>query len=195
MSFLKFFNKQLETNPLRTKMITSTLTYSAGDFVAQKYFEKSETYSYQRALKSIIYGSLFAAPVLHKWHNLIPVLAQRYIFYRFNDVSKYTRAFVKMIIDQTMFAPVFNCYFYIMINLIEYQSFQKGVQSIQDKLWETLKSGWKLWPLAQIINFSFVPIQYRVLYGNMVAMFWFTYLSYMQHKHKQQIQNDNVNFS
>ncbi|PNH04085.1 Peroxisomal membrane protein PMP22 [Tetrabaena socialis] len=32
--------------------------------------------------------------------------------------------------------------------------------------------GWRLWPLAALINYRFVPLQFRVLFINFVALMW-----------------------
>lgn len=54
-----------------------------------------------------------------------------------------------------------------------------GIQAIQDKLWPTLKVNWVVWPVLQGINFSLVPLQYRLLYINFCSLFWSAYLSNM----------------
>lgn len=36
--------------------------------------------------------------------------------------------------------------------------------------------GWRLWPLAALINYRFVPLQFRVLFINLVALCWTTFL-------------------
>jgi hypothetical protein len=33
-------------------------------------------------------------------------------------------------------------------------------------------NGWKLWPAASMLNYRFVPLNYRVLYLNVVALIW-----------------------
>jgi len=38
-------------------------------------------------------------------------------------------------------------------------------------------NGWKLWPLAAIVNYKYVPVPYRALFANIVALFWSTFLS------------------
>ncbi len=37
-------------------------------------------------------------------------------------------------------------------------------------------NGWRLWPLAALINYRFVPLQFRVLFINVVAFIWTTFL-------------------
>ena len=57
-----------------------------------------------------------------------------------------------------------------------------NLQQIKQKLVNNLPSivsnQYKLWPLAQLINFYFIPLNYRLLYVNIVAFFWNIYLAY-----------------
>jgi hypothetical protein len=38
-------------------------------------------------------------------------------------------------------------------------------------------AGLKLWPLVSIFNFSFVPVEKRIIVGSLVGLFWNIYLS------------------
>jgi len=44
-------------------------------------------------------------------------------------------------------------------------------------LWPTMLANWKIWPAANALSFAVVPLQYRVLFSNMVALVWNIYLS------------------
>jgi hypothetical protein len=37
-------------------------------------------------------------------------------------------------------------------------------------------NGWKVWPVAALINYKFVPLQFRVLFINCVALGWSIFL-------------------
>lgn len=37
--------------------------------------------------------------------------------------------------------------------------------------------GWRLWPAAGLLNYRFVPLEYRVLFINLVALCWSTFLN------------------
>jgi len=37
----------------------------------------------------------------------------------------------------------------------------------------------KLWPAVTAINFAFLPLEYRPVFGGVVAVGWQTYLSYL----------------
>ena len=39
-----------------------------------------------------------------------------------------------------------------------------------------------LWPVAQAINFSFVPVNLQPVYVNVLNVFWNAFLSYMANK-------------
>lgn len=43
-----------------------------------------------------------------------------------------------------------------------------------------LLANWKLWPAAQLVNFTLIPEQQRILYGNIVGIIWTCVISNMQ---------------
>lgn len=53
--------------------------------------------------------------------------------------------------------------------------------TLQAKFMPTLAANYMIWPLAHLINFKFVPSQYRILYNNVVCVAWLTYLSLLTH--------------
>jgi protein Mpv17 len=48
----------------------------------------------------------------------------------------------------------------------------------------TLKMNLVVWPAAMLVNFKYIPLQYQVLYANLVGFIWTIYLSWAIHKHK-----------
>ena len=41
----------------------------------------------------------------------------------------------------------------------------------------SLFANWKIWTVPQMININLVPVQYRVLFANLVALVWNFYLT------------------
>ena len=52
---------------------------------------------------------------------------------------------------------------------------------IKEKWLSIIKHGLIVWPLANFINFKWIPSGYRVLYVNVIGMGWNTYLSCASH--------------
>lgn len=100
---------------------------------------------------------------------------------------KATRVFVSMAADQLLFAPIILAGFFITNSLFEDPStegLKKGIKNYKEKIWETLKINWMIWPLATTINFWFMPVQYQVLFANFVGLFWNIILSYIAYDEK-----------
>lgn len=82
----------------------------------------------------------------------------------------------RVAVDQLVFAPTNLFVFLSTMSILE------GV-SPREKLARTYKSAlqgnWMVWPFVQVVNFSFVPVDYRVLFVNGLSIFWNCYLSYV----------------
>jgi protein Mpv17 len=52
-------------------------------------------------------------------------------------------------------------------------------EKLDKTYWNALTSNWMVWPFVQVVNFSFVPLDYRVLFVNGLSIFWNCYLSYI----------------
>ena len=83
-------------------------------------------------------------------------------------------------IDQTIFSVFFISSFFLLMDLTESGQIKDGIQNVKNHLGESVIVNWQLWPAAQAINLSVVPIRYRVLFGNAVGLVWNCYLSYVQ---------------
>lgn len=82
----------------------------------------------------------------------------------------------RVAVDQLVFAPTNLFVFLSTMSVLE------GV-SPREKLAKTyrgaLQSNYMVWPFVQIANFSFVPLDHRVLFVNGLSIFWNCYLSYI----------------
>jgi len=50
-------------------------------------------------------------------------------------------------------------------------------QKYGDMYVPALFANWKVWPLAQLINFRYLPLAYRVPFSQTCGVFWTLYLS------------------
>lgn len=48
-----------------------------------------------------------------------------------------------------------------------------------------MKMNYYIWPAANLVNFMFVPIQYQVLWANMISLVFNAALSYVYNTYKK----------
>ena len=87
-----------------------------------------------------------------------------------------TAILAKMIADQVIWSPLNTCIFYASLAMMEGHGGDVG-SILHDKLLPTVLAGYCLWPLAHIVNFKFVPARNRLLYINVVNLFWSIFLA------------------
>jgi hypothetical protein len=128
-------------------------------------------FDYFRFLRMSLYGLLVDGPVGH-------------YFYQFLDTKIYpedpkgTRAVLtKTAIDQMIWAPVMTVVFLVFLTTLEGHP-ESAFDVVQAKLVPIMLANFGVWPLAHLINFRFVPPEQRILFNNVVAIAWTTYLSW-----------------
>jgi Mpv17 / PMP22 family len=58
----------------------------------------------------------------------------------------------------------------------------KGIKHLLHKVWSDYPTAqihsWKLWPAAALFNYRYVPLNLRVLFINVIALGWTTFLNW-----------------
>uniref|UniRef100_A0A3Q0SIL4 Peroxisomal membrane protein 2 n=1 Tax=Amphilophus citrinellus TaxID=61819 RepID=A0A3Q0SIL4_AMPCI len=83
----------------------------------------------------------------------------------------------RLLLDRLIFAPGFLLLFYFVMNILEAKGWDDFEKKMRRSYWTALKMNWKVWTPFQFININFVPVQFRVLFANMIALFWYAYLA------------------
>lgn len=94
---------------------------------------------------------------------------------------------LKMVIDQGLFCPTFLAVFYAYNALLEERSLAALKHKFRHAYIPTLLANYKVWPAVQIINFCLVPLNYRLLFVNVVALGWNAYLSLINARHSHTV--------
>ena len=91
-----------------------------------------------------------------------------------------TANFKKMLLDQSLFTPLMICFYFIVSETLAGKRPHEINEMLQECYVQTLMiTNYKIWPLAQTLNFTFVLIQQRVGFVQIVPIFWNAYLSWM----------------
>ena len=161
-------------------VVFSGFLVAVGDVIAQQFVEKKGLdHEFIRTARMGVVG-LTIGPVLRTW------------FLTLDRIIPATTKFVslkKVLLDQSLFAPFMICLFFGVTETLAGRKPYQIKETLQESYPETLLTNYKIWPLAQIVNFTFVPIQHRVAYVQIVAIFWNAYLSWMTNKSLSKSQN------
>lgn len=95
----------------------------------------------------------------------------------FNYPSKLLSLATKVVVNQIVFTPVFNSYFFGMQSLLSGDSFADAWERIKRTVPSSFVNSCKLWPAVTAFNFTYVLPQYRALFAGLVAVGWQSYLS------------------
>lgn len=105
----------------------------------------------------------------------------RFIFLgnHFNYTSKFLSLLTKVAVNQLLFTPIFNTYFFGMQSLLSGDSLQEICTRIQRTVPISFVNSCKLWPAVTAFSFAYVSPQYRSIFAGFIAIGWQTYLSFL----------------
>lgn len=171
---LKVYQRALQVHPVRTAALSAGTLMTLGDAIAQTLVEKKplSKFEFKRSLRFLVFGTFLAGPLFSIWYTK---LARTFGHTRY--------ATLKMVAcDQLLFAPPFLAYFLAVMEILKGEGLQDIKFKLQDDYPDVMKMNYKIWPAVQAVNFTFVPVHYRVVTANIVAVFWNTYLAWMSEK-------------
>ena len=84
---------------------------------------------------------------------------------------------IKLLLDQTIGQFLINVTFLLCTNGARIQSWGLLFEEIQARIFGIIWASWKLWPWVALINFIWVPVQWRVLVASLVGFGWNIFLS------------------
>eukprot|EP01117_Protostelium_nocturnum_P000132 TRINITY_DN1020_c0_g1_i1.p1 TRINITY_DN1020_c0_g1~~TRINITY_DN1020_c0_g1_i1.p1 ORF type:complete len:201 (+),score=53.86 TRINITY_DN1020_c0_g1_i1:137-739(+) len=187
VSAWKVYIHLLKSNPIQTKTGTAITLGFLGNVVTQKIFEKQPSFDWSRALKVLPYYAVMM-PIAHFWYKFLDALFERRRQRQKNeDEGKAEKpktglavidstVLKKLALDELIFDPFCIVLFYSVVGLLERKSLSQIGQKIRKEYWETQLMSWRLWPAVQLINFAFVPGDFRILFVNVVSFMWGIFL-------------------
>jgi len=157
-------------SPLLTQLSSTLIIYFLGDLSAQLVSNPDASYEPIRGLRALVIGGIISIPN-YKWFMFLGT--------HFNYRSHIASLAVKIGVNQTVFTPCFNTYFFGMQTVLS----GGGWADVQKRVSETVPvswvNSWKVWPAVTAFSFTFVPPQYRSVFAGVVAIGWQTYLSWL----------------
>ncbi|XP_017981416.1 PREDICTED: PXMP2/4 family protein 4 [Theobroma cacao] len=170
VGFLRWYLAKLESKPLITKAVTTSIIFAAADFTSQMITSESSGYDSIRTLRMAAYGLLLLGPSQHLWFNLLSKALPR------RDMLT---TFKKMFLGQAVYGPVSTTVFFSYNAALQGESGEEIVARLKRDLLPTLINGAMFWPLCDFVTYKFVPVHLQPLMNSTCAYIWTIYLTYM----------------
>lgn len=112
---------------------------------------------------------------------MLTILFCRFLFLgnSFNYPSKILSLTTKVVVNQALFTPVNNSFFFGMQALLCGDSLPEIWERIKRTVPTSMINSVKLWPAVTAFSFTFVDAQYRSIFAGFIAIGWQAYLSYL----------------
>lgn len=192
--FRLIYDQWLHRSPLLTKAVTSAILFGTGDRVAQRieaYYKRDTLASATddpeplddgtgdqdarivspttaRTMRMMAWGFFIHTPLMHTWYNTVD---------RVIKGRNMTAVLKKVVADMILVAPQMPLWFFTSTQLMEGVPFRDAVDVAIAKTPATVAANYSLWPMTNIVTFGVVPLQYRLLFVNVVSIGWAAFLS------------------
>lgn len=179
------YQQSFESHPYFTLAFTNATLNAIGDLVAQTVQISSVApadlhqtrYDVSRTFRFFCFG-FGMGPLIGRWNSF---LEHRFPLKKMNptrttkvSLSSLTK---RVSCDQLFMAPIGLAVFLGSMGLMEGHDQGHIYAKFSDIYQPALLTNWKVWPLAQFVNFRFMPLPYRVPFQSTCGVFWTLYLS------------------
>jgi len=171
--YLAAYIKQLEENPLRTKMLTAGTLAGAQELIASwlaKDRNKHGNYFTSRVPKMAAYGALVSAPV---GHFLIWCLQKA-----FRGRTSLKAKILQILVSNLVIAPIQNSIYLIAMALIAgARTFHQVRATVRVGFWKVMQVSWVTSPVCLAFAQKFLPENTWVPFFNLVSFIIGTYIN------------------
>ncbi|XP_016142014.1 peroxisomal membrane protein 2-like [Sinocyclocheilus grahami] len=166
----------LKKYPIITKSVTSGILSAVGNLLSQalEYRKNNKENSPKKNISVLgpvhfaIFGLFITGPVSHYIYQLLEVLLPTTV----------PHCLIKrLLLERLIFAPAFLLLFNVVMNALEGKTLADVQNKLKTSYWPAMKMNWKVWTPFQFININYVPVQFRVLFAKLVALFWYAYFA------------------
>ncbi|OAA57219.1 integral membrane protein [Cordyceps fumosorosea ARSEF 2679] len=171
--YLAAYIKQLESNPLRTKMLTAGGLAGLQELLASflaKDRNKHGNYFTSRVPKMAAYGALVSAPL---GHVLIWMLQKV-----FHNRTSLKAKILQIIVSNLVIAPIQNSIYLVAMALIAgARTFHQVRATVKVGFWKVMKVSWVVSPLSLAFAQQFLPNHLWVPFFNVIGFVIGTYVN------------------
>ncbi|KAH8597215.1 hypothetical protein B0O99DRAFT_618266 [Bisporella sp. PMI_857] len=165
------YGRSQRKRPYVTQFVSSLVIYVLGDLSAQNI--NGDEYDPARTVRALIISAGSSIPSF-KWFM--------FLNNNFNYSSKIISLATKVSVNQIVFTPIFNTYFFGMQSLLSGDTLPEVWDRIKRTVPTSMLNSCKLWPAVTAFSFTFIEPQYRSIFAGVIAIGWQTYLSMLNRR-------------
>ncbi|KAL3792810.1 hypothetical protein HJC23_002617 [Cyclotella cryptica] len=167
------YTNVLDMAPLQTKAVTLATVYTIGDILVQnKEGRDMGELDRWRILWSLLAGLIGHGPMSHVWYHV-----SKDFFDRVLGGVHWWDFIPKVIVDQTVFGPILNISYIILLGIMQLQSPSQIRSNMKRTTIPLIVSRLKLWPFVHCITYGVIPLENRLLWVDAVEIVWVTILA------------------
>ncbi|KAI3929097.1 hypothetical protein MKW92_051876 [Papaver armeniacum] len=186
----KLYQNCLAVHPVKTQIISSGFLWGTGDIAAQavthhyslkkRHLNHDSTEAFKINWKRVgttgLFGLAFVGPVGHFWYQGL----DRFIKQGLKLPPKSARAVAaKVVVDGVIFGPLDLFVFFTYMGFSTGKSVEQVKEDVKRDFLPALVLEGGVWPILQVANFRFVPVQYQLLYVNTFCLIDSAFLSWI----------------
>ena len=105
-----------------------------------------------------------------------------WLSHHFNYSSHILSIAAKVAVNQAVFTPVNNTYFFGAQALLSGDTLAETWERVRRTVPVSCANSLRLWPAVTAFSFAYVPLEYRSVFAGVVAVGWQTYLSLLNRR-------------
>lgn len=169
-SLVRVYKQLLHQHPFPTNVLTTCTFMVTGDITSQLMIARKDQLDLRQTARFAVAGLIFVGPVVRGCLVMIDKL--------FGPTKSMAVLARKLFLDQCIIAPAFLVGNITTLTLLKSQSFTEVKKELDRSYFSLLKLNYSFWPFVQVINFYYIPLAYRVLFGSTAALAWNIMFSY-----------------
>lgn len=176
-SIFRNYRRLLHERPFITNVLTASAFMATGDLTSQCLLQKRNNIDLKQTTRFAIAGLIFVGPAVRGCLVMIDKI--------FGPTKSLVILGKKLALDQGVLAPCFLACNISVLTLLKSQSIVEVKNELERSYLNLLKMNYTFWPFVQVINFYFIPLTYRVIFGSSAALIWNTIFSYRLYNKKE----------
>ena len=178
-------NTFFKRHPLLVSLVGNTIKTASADIITQKYLENKKELDLQRLSVFTSFGLVYLGGWQHFLFNKLFVRCENIMtLAKYKPISK---SVILTFLDLGVHTPLmYYPSFYMIKGYLEKQTVNNVIETYNENIKTDLITMWRLWFPAQIINFTFIPIHFRMPFITSVSFGWTIILSCMRGNKKNE---------